>query len=112
MDLGVDSALDLLLDQDVGSVTLCDSSRPAAHTLAPYQHVPNFGGSEIGLSQPLLSLSAKRMKTEEASQTDSPAPPALVPAPSSQQDASVVCSTITGSPGFKPVELQLAAGEE
>jgi len=28
MDLGEDPALDFLLDQDVGSVTLCDSSRP------------------------------------------------------------------------------------
>jgi len=99
----------------VGSVTLCDSSRPAAHTPAPCQHVPNFGGSEIGFSQALQSLSAEHIETEEASPTDSPLPPAPVPAPSSQQDAAaalVVCSTITGSPSSKPVELQLAAGKE
>jgi len=58
----------------------------------------------------LFQLSAWRLRMPVK-----PLPPAPVPAPSSEQDAaaaSVVCSTITGSLGFKPVELQLVAGEE
>jgi len=35
MDLGDDPGLDFLLDQEVGSVTLCDSSRPPVCNLAP-----------------------------------------------------------------------------
>jgi len=96
MDLGDDPALDFLLDQDVGSVTLCDSSWPPVYNLTPYKRMPNFGDSETGLSQPLLSLSEEQMD-------------------SSQQDAtlpSAVRSTSTSSPASKPVELQLAAMEE
>jgi len=59
--------------------------------------------------------SEKRMEIEEVSPTDSPPPPAPIPAPSSQQDAtlpSMVRPTSISSPVSKPVELQLAAGEE
>jgi len=67
MDLGDGPALDFLLDQDVGSVTLCDSSRPPVYNLAPYKRMPNFGGSETGLLQPLLSVVEEHMEIEEVS---------------------------------------------
>jgi len=74
----------------------------------------NTLASVMGRSPP-AEQSEKHMEIEEVSQPDSPLPPAPVPAPSSQQDAtlsSAVCSTSTSSPASKPVELQLAAGEE
>jgi len=72
MDLGDDPALDFMLDQDVGSVTLCDFSWPPVCNLASYKRMPNFGGSETGLSQPLLSVLEECMEIEEVSRTDSP----------------------------------------
>jgi len=77
--------------------------------------MPNFGSSETGLLQPLLSVLEELMEMEEVSHTDSPPPPAPVPAPSSQQDATPppeVCSASVSGPGPKPVEFKLAAGEE
>jgi len=75
--------------------------------------MPNFGGSETGLPQPLLSILEERMYIEEvnAGHTDSLPPPD----PSSRQDATLpseVLSTSASGPDFKPVELHFAAGEE
>jgi len=91
MDLGDDSALDFLLDQDAGSVTLCDSSPLPVCNLAPYKGMPNFGGSETGLSQPLLFVVGDSIDFQEveASRVNSPPPPAPVPAPSGQQGATL-----------------------
>jgi len=79
--------------------------------------MPNFGDSETGLSQPLLSIVGDDMDIEEveASRVDSPPPPAPVSTPSSLQGATLhseVPSTGASSPDSNPVELQLAAGEE
>jgi len=113
MDLGDKPALDFLLDQDVGSVTLRDSSWPPVCNLAPYKRMPNFGGSETGLSQPLLSILEERMDIEEVNAGRTDSPPSTDP--SSRQEATLpleVLSTSATGPGSNPVELQLAAGEE
>jgi len=90
MDLEGDPVHDFLLDQDVGSVTLCDSSWPPVYNLPPYKCMPKFGDREIGLSQPLLPVVENSMDVEEIrpSCIDSPPPPAPAPAPSSQQGAT------------------------
>jgi len=116
MDLGDDPAHDLL-DQDMGSVTLCSSSRTPVCSLALYKRLPNFGDSEIGMSQSLLSILGDNMDIDksEASRIDSPLPPAPVPAPSSQQDATLpseLPSTSASVPDSDPVELQRVAEEE
>jgi len=56
MDLGDDPAHDFLLDQDVGSVTLCDLSQITVFNIAPCKRMPNFSDSGSGLLQPLLSI--------------------------------------------------------
>jgi len=117
MDLKSDLVQDFLLDQDVGSVTLCDSSRLPGHNLAPYKCMLKFGDREIGLLQPLLPIAENSMDVEDVgpSRINSRPPPAPVPAPSSQQGAtppSGIPSTSTSGPGSNPVELQLSAGEE
>jgi len=110
MDLGDDSAHDFLRDQDVGSVTLCDSPWPPVFHRVPYKRMPNFGNSETGISQPLLSVVDTNMDHEEveASCVDSPLTLAPVSAPNSPQGATLhskVPPTSASSPESNPVEL-------
>jgi len=114
MDLRDDHAHDFLLDQDVASVTLCYSSRPPVCYLAPYKRMQNFCDCETGLPQPLLSVLEDNMDVEEVevSRVDSPSLPAPVPAPSSQQDATLLSEVPSNSASdsdSNPVELQHAA---
>jgi len=87
---------------------------PRANSEVNFNFILNTLASVMGLTLP-EAQSEERMEIEEVSRTDSPPPPAPIPAPSSQQDAtfpSVVRPTSISSPVSKPVELQLAAGEE
>jgi len=117
MGLGDDSLHDFLLDQDVRSVTLCDSSQhPFSHKV-PCKQMPNFGDSKIGLTRPLLPVLDTDMECDEArkNHADSSSPSALVTAPSGPQDATnsvEVLSTSVGSPVANPVKHLLDAGEE
>jgi len=114
IDLECDPVHDFLLDQDVGSVTLCDSSRPPVHNLAPYKCMPKFGDKEIVLLQPLLPIVENGMDVEDVGPSRIDSPPAPVPAPSSQQGAtpsSGIPSTSTSGSGSNPVELQLSASQ-
>lgn len=81
MDLEEESLHDYLLDQDVGSVTLGDMSRPPVLNRSPYKQMPNSSDSEIGQSQPLLIFIRTAINCEEGelSRIDSP----LSQAPSS-----------------------------
>jgi len=117
MDLGDDSLHEYLLDQDVGSITLCDSSWPLVSHRSLYRQMPNFGISKIGQSRPLLHFvgTAMKCKEVEASRTDSPPTQAPGSAPSSLKGASQlpeVLPTTASAPVSEPVKLQLAAGEE
>jgi len=117
VSFGEDSLQEFLLDQDVGSVTLCDSPQlPISHKV-PYKEMPNFGNSETGLTRPLLSVVGTAMECDEVgvSRVDSSPPPAPVTAPCSPQastNQTKVLSTINSNPVTNPVELQPAAGEE
>jgi len=116
MSFEEDSLKDFLLDHDIESVTVSNSSRfPASHTIS-YKEMPNFGNSETGLTRPLLSVVGSAMECEEMnlSRVDSPFPTAPVSAPCSPQAVPArteVLPTISNTPVANPVELHLAAGE-
>jgi len=110
IDLGDNSAHDFLLDQDVGSVILCDSPWPPVFHRVPYKRMPNFGDSETGISQPFLSVVDTNIDHEEveASCVDFPLTLDPVSALNSPQGSTLYSKgplTSASAPDSNPVEL-------
>jgi len=113
MDLGEESLHDYLLDQDVESVTLWDTSRPPVSNRALYKHMPKFGTSDTDQSRPILLVVGTTMDYDEAE-------PSWIDFPSSQAPRQpegclpVKCTTPTvpSEPAVNPLDLQLSAREE
>lgn len=111
VDPGKESLHDYLLDQDAGSVTFWDTPRPPVSNRTPGEQMPNVGNSEIGQSQPLLSVAGTEMDCEKAgpSRTYSLFLQASGLAPASSKGAASPAEmppTVTSEPVFDPVELQ------
>jgi len=91
LDLGDGPLHEFLVDQDVGSVSLCDSPRAPVFHRAPYKQLPNFGDSKTRHTRPLLTVVCTAMECEEveASRTDSPPTQASGSVPNSPKGAAL-----------------------